>query len=83
MAGDVGGVLGEEVHLGAVEGGRRVGDDFERLEVDVDQRRRVAGGLPGLGDDDCQRLPDEADAVLGQARTGKRRRHHLESDPGR
>ncbi len=47
-----------------------VGDRLERLVVDHDELGGIDGGRLGLGDDDGDRLPDEADLVRRRAADG-------------
>ena len=45
-----------------------VGDRGQRLVVDVDQLGRVLGEVAALGDDERDRIADEADLALGERR---------------
>ena len=59
--------------------------EFEHLEIDLDQACRVLGNIAIVGDDDGNRIADEADFVLGQAirhvNLFDRRIRHQQRDP--
>ena len=56
-------------HAGA-NGLHEVGDRGQRLVVDVHQLDGVLGDVAALGDDECDRIPDELRLALGQRRAG-------------
>jgi hypothetical protein len=69
LLGQVAGPLEQLRGVGG-QGGPRVGEDLERLVVDLDGLGRVQGLGPGLGHHHRHRLAQEADGPGGQHRAG-------------
>jgi hypothetical protein len=83
---DVAAVLREQQRRFGRERGIHVDDGIERVDVDLDQRGRIFGDRPGVGDDDRDRFAHQTDGVARQRAVGRReqtvtaRRHHVVGD---
>ena len=66
FAGDIGTDLGVHQIQPVVSRGRHVEHRRQRLDVHLDQLGAVFGDMPGPRDDDRDRIPGEADVLVGQ-----------------
>ena len=64
-------VVGEDQRGVVVEGGLGIDDRWQRVDLGPHRARRVLALLVGLGEDDRDRLADEADPIDGERRPGE------------